>query len=146
PTLPSIPIPTPLPPPPPSAPRTTPDGRPIAAAIPSGADPCEVPLEYEVDCDREWEQREPETCESRGREMILVGSYGTGGPVVVEVARTAAPIVLVLHSYTATEWQLRLADGARLERVVAAGYMMGRVTGAPPGVPVETHDRSDGWP
>ena len=136
------PLPTPPPPPPPS------DGPPVAAPIPAGADPCGVPLELDVECDRNFDEHIPLACElTRGREMILVGAYApqrSDNRVTVDIARTAAPIVLVLSSYAATDWELRLAEGARVEAIHLVGRGSSRVaSGTPPGVQVR-HGR--GYP
>ncbi len=64
--------------------------------------------------------------------------------VTVDLARTAAPIVLVLSSYGSTDWVLRLAEGVRVEEIHLVGRGESRVTeGAPAGVQVR-HGR--GYP
>ncbi len=145
---PSVPTPPSEPPPILFPPPPDPDrvGPLTAAPIPSGAPACSIPITVEVDCDRDWEQRDTEPCTSTDRELFLVAAYGDGSPVDVEIARTAAPIVLVLSAYSSTEWHVHLADGVRIDRVILSGYSPSSVAGLDPSIRVETHDRSDGWP
>lgn len=129
------PVPMPAVPPPPS------DGPPVAVPIPAGADPCAVPVQIDVDCDRNFDEQIPERCETtRGREMIVVGAYEpqrSDTRVTVDIARTAAPIVLVLSAYAATDWVLRLAEGARVAEIHLVGRGSSRVVeGTPAGVQV----------
>ena len=157
-------LPTPPPPPPPSTPAPPPpsfpspspppstipapsDGPPVAAAIPDGAEPCMVPTVYDVECDRRFSEHDPPDCETRrGRELFVLGAYEAAagdGRVTVDLARTVAPIVLVLSSYGATDWVLRLAEGVQLERVILVGYSSESrvVEGLPAGVEAEVRGR-----
>ncbi|MEZ4336133.1 MAG: serine/threonine-protein kinase [Sandaracinaceae bacterium] len=147
--------PTPMPPPaPPTTPPPTPmppppsDGPPVAVAIPAGADPCAVPVDLDVECDRQFSELVPHQCElRRGRELIVVGAYEAqrgDNVVTVDLARTAAPIILVLSSYGSTDWVLRVAEGVRVEEIHLVGRGSSRVTeGVPAGVQVR-HGR--GYP
>ena len=150
--------PTPTPPPadptpthdPPAPPVVVPDpaGPPVATAIPEDAEPCAVPVVHEVSCDRAWDELIPRDCQlHRGREMHLVGSYepmsGPGGTVQVDIARTAAPLVLVLSSYADIEWEIRAAEGVEIAEVWLVGRGDARATGVPAGVQVR---RGRGYP
>jgi hypothetical protein len=93
-----------------------------------------------VECDRAWDQRVPEDCEVvRGREMHLLAGYAPadGERVQIDVARTVAPIVLVLSSYADVTWELRVAEGVELHRVYTVGRGNAQVEGTPPGVQVQ---------
>ena len=136
--------PTPYPPTPPNV-RPAGDGAPTATPIPAGADPCAVPVEHDVQCDRDWDDFEPATCEvRRGRELHIVGAYA-GTTIVVEITRTVAPIVLVLNAYEAVTWELRLADGVVIEEVITSGMNAPTVTGLPSGVRT-SHQGRGRWP
>ncbi|MBX3273396.1 MAG: serine/threonine protein kinase [Sandaracinaceae bacterium] len=137
---------------PPSQPiRTThmrTDGPPVAVAIPAGAAPCTVPVEIDVECDRQFSELIPYECEApRGRELVVIGAYAperSDERVLVDIARTAGPIVLVLSAYANTDWVLRLAEGARVEQIHLVGRGNSRVVeGTPAGVQVR-HGR--GYP
>lgn len=52
------------------------------------------------------------------------------GPVRVRVRRTARPVVLVLSSHQAVEWQLELAPDAELSAVLMSGHGGSTVAGA----------------
>lgn len=52
------------------------------------------------------------------------------GPVDVLVRRSPRPLVLVLSSYHAVQWRVRLEPGARLEAVLQSGYEDSTVLGA----------------
>jgi len=136
----------PTPAPPPSIPPAS-AGPPVAAALPADAEPCAVPPIYAVECDRRFSEHDPPECAlRRGRELFVVGAYEPAtndGRVIVDLARTVAPIELVLSSYGATDWVLRLADGVQLERVVLVGYSSESrvVEGLPDGVEAEARGR-----
>ncbi len=152
PAIPSVPAPTPAPrplPPPPEPPPPPPgDGPPVAVAIPAGAEPCAVPVDLHVECDRQFSEYIPYECQlQRGRELLVIGAYEAqrgDNVITVDIARTAAPIVLLLSSYGSTDWVLRLAEGVRIEEVHVVGYGTSRVAeGLPAGVQVR-HGR--GYP
>ena len=129
-------------------PAPRPDGPPVAVAIPEGAAPCAVPVDLDVECDRQFSEYVPYECEvQRGREMILVGAYEaqrSDNVVTVDIGRTVAPIVLVLSSYGSTDWVLRLAEGVHIDEIHLVGRGDSRVTeGVPAGVQVR-HGR--GYP
>ena len=58
------------------------------------------------------------------------GASRTHGPVRVRVRPTIRPIVLVLSSHQAVQWQLLLAPAARLKAVLLTGYGESTVAGA----------------
>ena len=58
--------------------------------------------------------------------------------MTVDVARTAAPLVLVLSAYGDTTWRLRLAEGVELEEILLVGRGHAEVEGAPDGVRVRS--------
>ncbi|HJL15634.1 MAG TPA: hypothetical protein RMH99_08265, partial [Sandaracinaceae bacterium LLY-WYZ-13_1] len=145
PSAPAVPRPAPPPFPPssgPAAPSLPPDGPPTPVAIADDADPCAVPVTHHVDCDRDFDEFEPQSCEiRRGRELHLIAAYEPGSPdgvVNVDVARTAAPLVLVLSSYGDTTWRLRLAEGVELEEVLLVGRGRSEVEDPPDGVRVRS--------
>lgn len=134
--------PVPTPPPPPIAPAEI--GPPVAVPVPEGSAACSVPVSHQVACDREWDEQIPEPCElGRGREMHLIGSYepgsGEGGRVRVDVARTVAPIVLVLSSYSDIVWDLRVAEGVQLDAIHLIGRGQADIEGVPAGVQPQRH-------
>jgi hypothetical protein len=61
------------------------------------------------------------------------------GSATVEVRAMGRPVVLVLCAYEPVKWDLRVAPGARLEKVLLAGYYDQEAVGVPAGVPVEEH-------
>jgi hypothetical protein len=77
-------------------------------------------------------------------ELHVVGLYGPKhwrASEVVEVTITDRPVVLVLCAYDPVRWEVKLADGAKAERVIVGGYHDQRVTWSDPAraVPVETY-------
>jgi RNA polymerase sigma factor (sigma-70 family) len=90
-------------------------------------------------------------------EMHVIGVYGAklskGGSVDVVVRATAKPIVLVLTSYYGNNWHIKLADGARIKKVILSGYFEQAIDGLPAGVPIENRSyfpedgsrRKRGW-
>lgn len=79
---------------------------------------------------------------SADAELHVVGMYGqghdnTGKTVDVEVRPTAKPVVLVLTSYMEEVWRVKLAQGARIKAVLAAGYFPQEVDGLPDNVPID---------
>lgn len=69
-------------------------------------------------------------------EVHVVGSYEGSGRVLIKP--TDKPVVLFLSSYESSRWQIELADGARLDRVLIQGYKPSQlVTGLPDGVSPE---------
>ncbi len=80
-------------------------------------------------------------------QLHLVGGYGAQG-TVVEVTKQSAPIILVLCSYERSQWTIRAAEGAKVERIILGGYHRQSVKESPAGVPVEKYsydDRTDGF-
>jgi RNA polymerase sigma factor (sigma-70 family) len=73
-------------------------------------------------------------------ELHVIGYRGSGGvdkkAVDVEVRATAKPVVLVLTSYGAVDWQVKLTEGARIEEVIVSGYFPQEIEGVPKGVPL----------
>jgi hypothetical protein len=61
------------------------------------------------------------------------------GSAAVEVRPTGRPLVLVLCAYEPVKWDLRVAPGARLQKVLLSGYYGQDVSGVPEGVPVEEY-------
>ena len=51
------------------------------------------------------------------------------GTIVVRVRQSSKPVVLVLSSYEAVHWDLKVDPGARLAAVLVSGYNQPRVTG-----------------
>jgi RNA polymerase sigma factor (sigma-70 family) len=89
-------------------------------------------------------------------EMHVIGvsgaKEGDGGIVNVEVRPTAKPVVLVLTSSAAVDWHVKLADGARVQKVILSGSHPQEIQGLPAGVPVvnrsyrrDDASRKDGW-
>jgi hypothetical protein len=63
----------------------------------------------------------------------------TGGVARVSVEASSGPIILVLSAYADTVWELELAAGARLQRIILGGYKDQTLVDPPAGVPVEKH-------
>src|SRR5262245_19352682 len=97
--------------------------------------------------------------QSADAEMHVIGVYWAKDFVAgnkrvdVEVRSTAKPVTLVLTSYFSVDWQIKLADGARLKNVILSGYNPQEIQGVPAGVPVVNRSyfpddgsrRKDGW-
>jgi RNA polymerase sigma factor (sigma-70 family) len=87
-----------------------------------------------------------------GAELHMVGVYGPKGlngnnkRVDVEVRARATPVVLVLTSYFTVDWHLKLAQGARLKRVILGGYFEQTIDGVPRDVPVSRSFPEKGGP
>ena len=65
-------------------------------------------------------------------EIHAVGVYKAGpGGVSVKVTRTGPPIVLLLTAADPVLWQLDVAPGVVLEKVVAMGYNTQRLRNVP---------------
>jgi hypothetical protein len=60
----------------------------------------------------------------------------------VDVHFTDRPVILAVCSYNPVKWEIRLAKGVRLQKVIVAGYHQQDWAALPPGVPVEryTHE------
>jgi hypothetical protein len=96
---------------------------------------------------------------AQAQELHVVGVYeglgpsssGTSHPtqhVAVDVAASTKPMVIYLSAYEPIEWQLKVAAGAQVAKVIATGYYAGTVTGAPMGAVIETPSWVDcayGW-
>jgi RNA polymerase sigma factor (sigma-70 family) len=93
-------------------------------------------------------------------EMHVIGVYGAktgfgaaGGRVEVAVRPTSMPVVLVLTSYYAVDWHIKLADGARIKKVIVSGYNAQEISGLPADVPMVNRSyfpadgsrRKQGW-
>ena len=92
-------------------------------------------------------------------EVHVIGIYesksggGKQGRVDVEIRPTPKPVLLVMTSYFPVEWNVKLADGARLAQVIASGYNPQEVVGIPANVPIINRSyypadgtrRKDGW-
>lgn len=73
-------------------------------------------------------------------ELHVIGSYNGSGRVLI--GPTDRPVVLFLSSYESSRWQIELAEGARLARVLAQssdGSLL--VTGLPDGFSIENLGR-----
>jgi hypothetical protein len=57
--------------------------------------------------------------------------------IIVNVSDDSSPIVLALTAYDKTHWKVSLRGGARLAKVILAGYHSQRVSGIPPDTPIE---------
>jgi hypothetical protein len=86
-------------------------------------------------------------------ELHLVGVYEgvfpegprKFGQVSVEVEATGRPIVLALCAANPVRWDLKLAQGMRLQRLIIAGHKDQLLASAPPpGVNVENYSGKDG--
>ena len=66
------------------------------------------------------------------------------GVATVVVESTDRPIALALCAYEPVKWELRLAPGARLERVIVGGRSDHELVGVPAGVPVTNRATSGG--
>ena len=86
-------------------------------------------------------------------EMHIIGVYGPKNDVEkdskrvnVEVRPTAKPVVLVLTSYFSVDWHIKLADGARIQKVIVSGYNDQEIKDLPAGVPAinQSYFPSDG--
>ena len=64
--------------------------------------------------------------------------------IIVKISDDTKPIVLVLTAYEKTLWKVSIEEGVRLVKVILGGYLSQRVTGLPPGTPIEvyTHEPS----
>jgi beta-lactamase regulating signal transducer with metallopeptidase domain/predicted esterase len=76
-----------------------------------------------------------------GSDLHVVGCYGAGPSfdrmrVEVTVCATEKPIVLALTAYHSVIWSIKLAEAAKVEAVVVAGYFEQRVEGLPDSLPV----------
>ncbi|MFK7986033.1 MAG: serine/threonine-protein kinase [Sandaracinaceae bacterium] len=147
--IPSAPPPSAPPPIRPIAPPVAPPAPPpigsgpiVATPLPEGTEPCAARVVHQVECDRSWDAHEPDTCTVQGgRELHVIGAYA-GGEIGLDVARTAAPLVLVLSSYSAATWRLRVAEGVRIEEIVTVGMQTSEVLGAPEGTRVRSERSS----
>jgi predicted esterase len=77
---------------------------------------------------------------SADAELHVIGAYGAkggdGGRVDVEVRPTDRPVVLVLTSYYSVDWHVKLAEGARVKKVLVSGYFAQEIEGLPADVPL----------
>ena len=95
----------------------------------------------------EWEGRHAPARDAETAELCVVGFYQGAKPAeprkfgsaVVEVQATPRPIVLALCAYEPVRWDLKLAEGALVEKVILGGYGEQQLAAPPKGVAVETH-------
>jgi serine/threonine protein kinase len=130
----------------PGAPQREPS-EPQLVPIAAGADPCTIPVTHDVACLIGESIHVPEQCTVRdGAELHVLGmlSAEEQRPVRVDVMRTAAPIVLVLASTAAARWEVHLAEGARLRRIILSGLERSTVEGQPADVPVDWRSGAGG--
>ena len=83
-----------------------------------------------------------------GSPTVATGGTRPVGAAAVEVRTTGRPVVLVLCAYEPVKWDLAVTAGARLQKVILAGYYAQQVVGVPDGVPVvdqSNQGRSQRW-
>jgi predicted esterase len=68
--------------------------------------------------------------------IYWTGPGNNGSPVDVEVRPTGKPIVLALVAYGSVLWNVKIAEGARVNAVIVGGYYEQEIEGVPPGIPV----------
>ena len=77
---------------------------------------------------------------SANAELHLVGIYdsgaGNGAPVDIDVRPASKPIVLALASYGSVLWNVKIAEGARVQAVIVGGYYEQEIAGIPSNIPV----------
>lgn len=59
--------------------------------------------------------------------------------IVVNVSDASRPLVLAFIAYEPMHWQVVPLEQVQIARVILAGYYSQRVTGLPPGTPVESY-------
>jgi beta-lactamase regulating signal transducer with metallopeptidase domain/predicted esterase len=73
-------------------------------------------------------------------DLHLVGIYdsgaGNGAPVDIDVRPASKPIVLALASYGSVLWNVKIAEGARVQAVIVGGYYDQEIAGIPSNIPV----------
>jgi hypothetical protein len=85
-----------------------------------------------------------------GTEMHIIGVYGPlvypNGQINVQVDRRA-PLVLVLTSYDAVQWNVTASPGTQIERIVLSSYDPSTAS-APPEIPIDSivYDENDQYP
>src|SRR5688500_9355637 len=84
-------------------------------------------------------------------ELHVVGLYEPnqrGAKEVVEVTISDRPIVRALCAYEPVRWEVRLAQGAKLERIIVGGYHAQTVTWSDPAraAQVESHTQAGKQP
>ena len=96
--------------------------------------------------------------EGEGPELHVVGVYEARpaggarrgfdehplGAASVEVGATGRPVVLVLCAYEPVKWGVKVAGGAKLQKVILSGYHDQQVEGVPKDVPVEEYTHEGG--
>jgi hypothetical protein len=75
--------------------------------------------------------------------LHLISGYSAGS-VTVEVTAQPEPVILALGSYEPASWTIRMAQGAKLERVILGGYHRQTLAEVPAGVAVENYSHDDG--
>lgn len=78
--------------------------------------------------------------EGRPPEGKRKGGQHPLGLAEVHVEFPGQPIVLALCAYEPVKWQVRLAEGVQLKKVLLSGYYDQEVAGLPDGVPVSTEN------
>lgn len=74
-------------------------------------------------------------------QVHVVGLYESrGGPAVVKVEAADAPVILVVCAYEGVAWDVQPAKGARVVRVIAAGYHRQTVQGVDAPVTTLSYD------
>jgi hypothetical protein len=95
-----------------------------------------------------------DTSTARPAELHMVGVYEGAFPngprkfglVTVSVEATDHPITLSLSAYESVRWDIRLAAGANLQRVILSGNGEQELTSVPAGVEAEKHTQEKGDP
>lgn len=84
---------------------------------------------------------------SKKPRLYLVGRYGPTPNQIdrVHVTDTSAPVILALCGQQAMEWHVSIAEGVKLQRIIAAGNVQQKVLGAPDGVQVDYYSGQDGF-
>lgn len=81
-----------------------------------------------------------------GPELNVIGTYDQAR-AIVDVRSSDRPIVLALTSYERVNWDLRLAQGANLQKVIVSGYEgVSRPLNLPQNIPVELYSHAAGTP
>lgn len=82
--------------------------------------------------------------ESNAKARLHLVSNRSVRNTIVEVAPQPEPAILVLCSYKPVRWSIRVADGAKLDRVIVAGHHRQIVAEIPDGVPLDSYAQETG--